>query len=206
MLLASKVSENEVFDPETGHKLCEDGIEVKFCPKCEKWKPLNTFAKNKTAKDGLYVYCKDCMNDDYRNRYYTKKKNTKKVPSKEASLPIKIEIASLDSDKLRESNPIDEILEGLNENIQLLQNKVKMMEREKAEWQKKYNDYKDAVAKGLIVSKHSLTEKEVVEYINTHSIPPRILINAIAKYDPKYVFYCTNTETGLTAQVKITSA
>lgn len=32
----------------------------KKCPKCKKIKDCNEFPRNKSRKDGLYVYCKDC--------------------------------------------------------------------------------------------------------------------------------------------------
>jgi len=33
---------------------------MKYCPKCKLSKPLDSYSKNKTKKDGLQVYCKVC--------------------------------------------------------------------------------------------------------------------------------------------------
>lgn len=37
-------------------------METKICKKCGKELPLDKFYKNKSQKDGLGYYCKDCIN------------------------------------------------------------------------------------------------------------------------------------------------
>ena len=44
----------------------------KLCPKCNEWKPLSLYSRNKNAKDGLQSICKECQ-AKYR------KKNRKKI-------------------------------------------------------------------------------------------------------------------------------
>ena len=36
---------------------------TKVCPKCGRELPLNEFYKNKTRKDGLQIYCKECQKE-----------------------------------------------------------------------------------------------------------------------------------------------
>jgi len=37
-------------------------VKTKRCSKCKKEKPINAFGQNKTAKDGLFHWCKNCIN------------------------------------------------------------------------------------------------------------------------------------------------
>ena len=38
----------------------------KRCPRCEKTKPISEFGTNKTRKDGLAGYCKECSHELYK--------------------------------------------------------------------------------------------------------------------------------------------
>lgn len=49
-------------------KLLQNGL--KWCPRCEKAKPISEFNKNANCKDGLQSYCKEC----YGSYYLTKRK------------------------------------------------------------------------------------------------------------------------------------
>jgi len=40
---------------------------MKKCSKCNKTKDLNSFGKNKKAKDNLNYYCKECINNYYKS-------------------------------------------------------------------------------------------------------------------------------------------
>lgn len=42
------------------YKLLNPADAVKICPKCEEEKTLDSFSKNRRAKDGRQVYCKKC--------------------------------------------------------------------------------------------------------------------------------------------------
>jgi len=46
---------------------------VKYCTKCEKWKPLSVFYKNKATRDGLQCCCKMCRDTNYRRYRQTEK-------------------------------------------------------------------------------------------------------------------------------------
>ena len=41
-------------------------MKTKTCSKCSKRKPLKEFYKQKSAKDGLYPYCKECVKERYK--------------------------------------------------------------------------------------------------------------------------------------------
>lgn len=41
----------------------DDMIAVKLCPKCNAIKTILEFTKNRSARDGLSHYCKDCHNE-----------------------------------------------------------------------------------------------------------------------------------------------
>lgn len=43
------------------HKII-DGVEVKYCGVCKKWKPLNEFGNDKNARDKKKHNCKSCRN------------------------------------------------------------------------------------------------------------------------------------------------
>lgn len=200
--LSGMVSEDEVFDEATGHKLTSEGVEKKFCKMCGQWHNVEDFWKNNKTIDGLQLFCKHCMRKTYLKTERKASKEEIKV------LPQEVINEQIAEDPANEKQFEDaaKILDSLSAYVKWLREQEETQRREKEEWQKRYNDYKDAVAKGLIATKHKLTEKEVVDYINTHSIPPRKLFYAIAKFDPRYVFFCTDTQTGLTSQVKIASA
>lgn len=200
--LSGMVSEDEVFDEITGHKLTSEGVEKKFCKMCGQWHNVEDFWKNNKSIDGLQPFCKQCM----RKAYLKTKRKAPKEEMKVLSQEVLNEQIAEDPANENLFEDAAKILDSLSAYVKWLREQEETQRREKEEWQKRYNDYKDAVVKGLIAVKHNLTEKEVVDYINTHSIPPRILLNAIAKFDSRYVFFCTDTQTGLTSQVKITSA
>lgn len=42
---------------------------MKLCSRCNEYKTLDSFSKNKTRNDGLSSYCKDCSNQ-YNKQYY----------------------------------------------------------------------------------------------------------------------------------------
>lgn len=44
-------------------------VSTKTCYKCKQNKPLVGFGKNKNTKDGLQVYCKDCVRQGNRDYY-----------------------------------------------------------------------------------------------------------------------------------------
>ena len=44
---------------------------IKHCPRCDQDKPLDAFAKNKQAADGMTVYCKACRNRAQREKYHS---------------------------------------------------------------------------------------------------------------------------------------
>ena len=47
-----------------------NGAGEKFCTKCKKWQPTDSFWKSNTSGDGLYYYCIDCTRNDKRKNYY----------------------------------------------------------------------------------------------------------------------------------------
>lgn len=42
---------------------------MKICSRCRQEKPLSEFTKDKSRKDGLYLNCRECERERYRNRY-----------------------------------------------------------------------------------------------------------------------------------------
>jgi len=44
--------------------------EMKHCPKCFTFKPLDYFLKSKHTKDGVYGWCKTCTRQNSSNGYY----------------------------------------------------------------------------------------------------------------------------------------
>lgn len=55
---------------EIRHKIIK-GIECKHCSKCGEWKPLSEFNKNKSKKDGLFCWCKECVKQHTKQYYQT---------------------------------------------------------------------------------------------------------------------------------------
>lgn len=44
-------------------------VEQKICLKCKKEKDLSYYSKNKAKKDGLNIYCRDCISEQNKKRY-----------------------------------------------------------------------------------------------------------------------------------------
>jgi hypothetical protein len=52
---------------------------MKICTKCKEQKPLETFRKQRSTKDGLKYYCKECDNKTAKSYY---QKNKEKIVGK----------------------------------------------------------------------------------------------------------------------------
>ena len=46
----------------------ESNMETKKCSRCGRELPVTEFGKNKSAKDGLQVFCKECFRQYARNK------------------------------------------------------------------------------------------------------------------------------------------
>lgn len=55
---------------------CE--IKLKLCKKCGKEKPVTEFHKNSAMKDGLQLFCKECLKSINKKYYYDNKDKYKK--------------------------------------------------------------------------------------------------------------------------------
>jgi hypothetical protein len=53
-------------------------ISMKKCTKCKETKQLNNFNKDKSRKDGLSCWCKECMHINIRNNYILNKEKKNK--------------------------------------------------------------------------------------------------------------------------------
>lgn len=51
---------------------------MKFCPKCKQNKDRSEFSIDRSKKDGLFSYCKDCKNKQMKIYYQENKENKKK--------------------------------------------------------------------------------------------------------------------------------
>lgn len=47
--------------------IIDDGVEKKWCGKCQQWLPLSHFSKNKVKWDGLQERCKECRKNHWDN-------------------------------------------------------------------------------------------------------------------------------------------
>jgi hypothetical protein len=50
---------------------------AKRCPRCQQHKPRAAFAKNKSMRDGLQVYCRECSAAYYQQRQVAKGRNVR---------------------------------------------------------------------------------------------------------------------------------
>ncbi|MBE8475404.1 endonuclease VII domain-containing protein [Streptomyces justiciae] len=55
----------------------ESGERVKRCSRCKENKPRAAFARNKSARDGLQAYCKECWSAYHQARQLAKGKNVR---------------------------------------------------------------------------------------------------------------------------------
>ena len=52
---------------------------MKNCTKCKKQKPLEAFRKQRSTKDGLKYYCKECDNKTAKSYYQKNKEGRWKI-------------------------------------------------------------------------------------------------------------------------------
>lgn len=85
------------------HRVNDEGVEEKFCPKCNEgegaWHPLTEFNKKKASYDGLETKCKDCTrkksrkyresNPEYDKNYQKKNKDYLRAYKREYYLRTK---------------------------------------------------------------------------------------------------------------------
>lgn len=74
---------------------------TKICSKCGKELPLECFSKNKTKKDGLQVYCKEC-DKQHSKQYFTEHKLEKATYVKQYYTTIKGYTYKVRQNNLRE--------------------------------------------------------------------------------------------------------
>ena len=92
---------------------------TKYCPHCEKEKSHIDFYKNKSTKDGLSYWCKQCMKDHNKSKSTGKKKGPIKQKSTVKNNPAPsgqniIEILNQERDRLETE------LEKINEAIRVI--------------------------------------------------------------------------------------
>jgi len=134
------------------HKII-NGIELKKCTKCNKWKSITEFNKCKNHVDGLINFCRDCRNK-IKREYYQK---NKKIMNKQHGIwaknnpdkvkPIKEKYRKANRQKLRKRGK-----EYREKNREIIRKKgVKAV----AKWKKKHPErYKETYKKqGLRRSK-----------------------------------------------------
>ena len=74
------------------HSTNENGIVGKICSKCRLWYSLDRFGKDKSRKDGLNCWCKECLKE-YAQSEKGKMVNTKAHKKYDKSIKGKIKIA-----------------------------------------------------------------------------------------------------------------
>ena len=52
---------------------------TKFCSRCEKTKPLTDFNRNKTSRDGVQTYCRECQRTHDKENYAKSAKRRKQI-------------------------------------------------------------------------------------------------------------------------------
>jgi len=70
------------------HKNKLSSLGLKVCLLCLKEKSISEFGKNKTKKDGLKIYCKECKNQSTRDYYY-KNKDSVSIKNKSYAQTLK---------------------------------------------------------------------------------------------------------------------
>ena len=180
--LISTLSPNEILG-ENGHKLTEidnETVEMKYCTHCHQWHPLTEFYKNKQAKDGLHSWCKSC----FKNR-----RNETRVAI--------IKSSNTESESYSETGEqttarsLETILDEIREREQDRDNEISELKRE------------NNMLKNNSLDLDKLTERDIDMYLKSHDISVRILFEAIARREGKYIFYAYDTETGLKIPIRI---
>ena len=197
-LLRQLVSPEEIFDENTGHKLSvinNEIVELKFCSKCCEWHPLGMFYNAKSCPDGLSTWCKTCTKESSNKRRLANKPakidsvsvsenpETPVQESQETGVEPRAEIISITSTI---QDTVDRIVERYEDRIKHLNSDIDSLKLSLSE--------KPDLTK--------LSEKDIETILKTHNVPPRILFNAIRSQEPRYLFSCYDTVTGLTIPIK----
>ena len=185
--LKSTLGENEILDEKTLHKLVTDSdgkvVEMKWCPKCKTWHPLNDFPKNKAVKDGLNGMCKYCMNKRKKNKVRIHK------TSRAVSIPFNTPIPLVEKEP-ECPNGMDSIINSIREEFRKKQKEIDELKKQVAQLSTTTKD----------LTKLTPTD---VEYVVSHyDIAPRMLFNAIRRQTSQYVFYAYDTVSGARIPIK----
>lgn len=185
----ASLKEGEVYDKSTGHKLTEvngEIIEMKYCCNCKVWHPLNSFGPNHHAKDGLQSWCRDCQKSYNRPKH------------QDASEEVAIDAFDLniEEDEEATTEPLSEEMLIVNAiNAAYERNRSLQMENESLK--SKINELQRDE-----VNLNNLKEREIQTVLSSNKIPPRLLFEAIQRIDNRYQFYCVDSFTGMTSQIK----
>lgn len=85
-------------------------MKLKFCPQCKKNKNVICFRKDKTRKDGLSCWCRNCLNEQYKE--YSKRPEVKirkqdwEKANRDCRLKCRIELYCKNIKKEREKSRI----------------------------------------------------------------------------------------------------
>lgn len=167
---------------ENNHMIVMEGDEVvekKYCTKCGKWHPLENFYKNYAAPDKLGYYCKDCSKE--------------RAKDKKVDTPPAVAVKEVVVEKVVEVEKPMTANDALSVLIADFEAKAKEIEMLKAELEK----CKDS--KKL----DNLTEKDLKYVLENNRVAPRLLVEALTRYDDRYVFSAYDKVTGLTSTIKV---
>lgn len=181
-ILVSTLSSDEILG-ENGHKLTETEngiIEMKYCPHCHKWHPLAEYCKCTRNSDGLQSWCKSCNKERY-------------IKTRVANNPS----SDLETEQFSETSiqtttrTLNVILDEIREREQDRDNEISKLKLE------------NIMLKNSQLDIDKLTDRDVEAYLKSHDIPLRILFEAIARREGRYLFSAYDTNTGMTIPIRI---
>lgn len=184
---------------EDKHLLIEENgeiVEKKLCTNCLRWEPLMYFAKHSKAKDGLQPQCRECVANLRERRtlddLYAEMINSESNKSdivEEKSEKIKQVVV----EKVVEVEKPTTAKDAFSVIMAEYEAKNKEIERLKSELEKEKN------SKDL----SNLSEREIKYVLENNKIVPRLLVEALSRYDDRYVFSAYDKVTGLTSTIRV---
>ena len=178
---------------EDKHMLIEENgeiVEKKYCSHCGEWKPLTEFGVNNNLRDGLHTYCYECQKEravDYRKKRKANENNAEPTETEQVKELVVEKVVEVEVEKPTTAKDAFAVI------MADFEAKDKEIARLKAELEKAKN------SKDL----GNLSERDIKYVLDNNRIVPRLLVEALTRYDDRYVFSAYDKVTGLTSTIKV---
>lgn len=179
----------------------DEVVEKKYCLRCKEWHPITDFYRGNNTSDGLHTYCKRCSNGIACESQKNSRKRSVKDEIEQVDNTIKAYVGATSpavtvretvAEKTENTVKFDKTADAFS----YIQEAIDSRDKEIARLQSELSELKRTK------SLDNLSERDIKYVLDNNEIAPRLLFEAIAKIDGRYIFSAYDTTTGLTSTIK----